>query len=314
MSRKKVRFVKGSMGGNQVLLLDGRKIPEDRELEKALEALEPLRLGGHQAGVLYEGEKENAIEAAIVTITGQTYISMCGGLTQILGKALVEDTFLDDFNLAVTEPETEITLRTNSGPVGISAEIKKGEVLEVRTSMDSFVDECYEIGVNQITTEGVKSYKVGDAHCVEVDEIYEEYPEADLEEIDESTLNILRSMQRDYLDQFYPDTSGMTFSVYDRNPLRSGDVRVIFPHQVVTGHIEPSCGTGTTAIGLAMVEKGHLPGDGTATLVAESGGGIDCIGGPEETTLDLEIGSGRVKSASFSHSLVEILATGHLWL
>lgn len=314
MSRKRVGFIKGNMGGNQVLLLDGRKIPEDRELEKALDALEPLRLGGHQAGVLYEGEKENEIEAKIVTITGQTYISMCGGLTQILGKALVEDSFLDDFNLVVSEPETEITLRTDSGPVVITVEVEGGHVLKTRTSMNSFVDECYEIGVRPIITAGVNSYKVGDAHCVEVDEVCEEYPKADLENIDEPTLKILRRIQRDYLDQFYPDSSGMTFSVYDRNPRRNGDVRVIFPHQVVTGHIEPSCGTGTTVIGLAMVEKGQLPSNETTTLVAESGGGTDCLGGPEKTTLDLEIGSGRVKSASFSHSLVEILATGNLWL
>lgn len=314
MSRKRVGFIKGNMGGNQVLLLDGRKIPEDRELEKALDALEPLRLGGHQAGVLYEGEKENEIEAKIVTITGQTYISMCGGLTQILGKALVEDSFLKDFNLTVSEPETEINLRTDSGPVVITVEVEGDEVLSTRTSMNSFVEECYEIGIKPVTTAGVRSYKVGDAHCVEADDIYEEYPEANLEEVKEPTLKILRRIQRDYLNQFYPDSPGMTFSVYDRNPRRNGEVRVIFPHQVVTGHIEPTCGTGTTVIGLAMVEKGQLVNNGSARVIAESGGGNDRIGGPEETSLELRIEAGRVKSACFSHDSVEILASGSLRL
>jgi len=302
------------MGGNQVILLDGREIPEDRELEKALDALDPLRLGGHQAGVLYESEGENEIAAKIVTITGETYISMCGGLTQILGKSLVEASFLDDFSLVVSEPETEITLITDSGPVVIDVEVEGGEVLKTRTSMNSFVEECYEIGINQVSTAGVRSYKVGDAHCVQAEDIYEKYPEVDLEEVREPTLKVLRRIQRDYLKQFYPDSPGMTFSVYDRDPRQKGDVRVIFPHQVVTGHIEPSCGTGTTVIGMAMVEKGQLADDGSVRVVAESGGSNDSIGGPEKTSLDLEIEAGKVKSACFSHDSVEILASGYLRL
>jgi len=314
MSGKKVGFIKGDMGGNRVILLDGREIPENRELEKALDALDPARLEGHQAGVLYEGEEENEISAKIITITGETYISMCGGLTQILGQALPEDSFLDDFSLVVSEPKTEITLRTDAGPVGITVEMEGGDVLDTRTGMNSFVEECYDIGITAVNTAGVRSYKVGDAHCVEVDDIYEEYPEADLESIGETTLKILRKIQRDYLEQFYPDSPGMTFSVYDRNPRRGGDVRVIFPHQVVTGHVEPSCGTGTTVIGLAMVEKGQLRQNGTARLIAESGGGVDRVGGPEKTNLELEIRAGKVKSASFGHDSVEIIAVGDLWL
>ncbi len=314
MSRKRVGFIKGDMGGNRVILLDGREIPENRELEKALDALDPARLEGHQAGVLYEGEEENEISAKIITITGETYISMCGGLTQILGQALPEDSFLDDFSLVVSEPKTEITLRTDAGPVGITVEMEGGDVLDTRTGMNSFVEECYDIGITPVNTAGVRSYKVGDAHCVEVDDIYEEYPEADLESIGETTLKILRKIQRDYLEQFYPDSPGMTFSVYDRNPRRGGDVRVIFPHQVVTGHVEPSCGTGTTVIGLAMVEKGQLRQNGTARLIAESGGGVDGVGGPEKTNLELEIRAGKVKSASFGHDSVKIIAVGDLWL
>lgn len=314
MNKNRVGFLKGDMGGNQVLLLDGRKIPEGRVLETALDALEPANVGGHQAGVLYEGGGTNEIVAKIVTITGRTYISMCGGLTQILGKALPVESFLDDFSLDIVEPETELTLRTDSGPVRLTVRVKGNEVRETRTGMYSFIRECYELGIQPVDVAGVRAHKVGEALCVEADDIYEEYPKADLEDIKEPTLNLLRKIQRDFLDQFFPESPGKTFAVYDQNPGMNGDVRVIFPHQVITGHIEPACGTGTTVIGLTMIEKGQLPEDGNFRLVAESGGEVNSIGGEEATTLDLEVNDGKVQSASFTHDSVEILASGSLWL
>lgn len=314
MNKERVDFVKGNMGGNHVLLLDGRKIPDGQELETALDALKPMNVGGHQAGVLYEGNDENEIVARIVTITGKTYISMCGGLTQILGKALSVESFLDDFSLEIAEPETELTLRTDSGPVRLTVRVTGDEVRETRTGMDSFVRECYELGIRSVTVAGVRANKVGEALCVEAKDIYQEYPEADLEGLEEPTLKVLRKIQRDFLGRFFPESPGKTFSVYDRNPGRGGDARVIFPHQVITGHIEPACGTGTTVIGLAMVEKGQLTEKGNAQLVAESGGEEDNIGGEETTTLDIEVYNGKVQSASFTHDSVEILATGSLLL
>ena len=313
MTKNSVRFIKGNMGGNEVVLLDGRQVPKERELEIALTALEPLKVGGHQAGVLYEGEAENEISVRIATITGKTYISMCGGLTQILGKALEVESFLDGFSLHVDEPETRITLLTDSGPVGLVVEIEEGDVRKTWTGMDSFLQECYEIGVHPVDVAGVNGYKVGEALCVEREDIEEEYPDFDLSRIEEPTLRVLRRVQKDFLDQFFPGSPGKTFAVYDRRPERTGDVRVIFPHQVVTGHIEPACGTGTTVIGLTMAEKGQLPKTGDVRLVAESGGGIESIGGSEDTTLDLDLEDGIVRSASFTHSPVEILATGTLW-
>lgn len=313
MNKNSVGFLKGNMGGNQVLLLDGRKIPEGRELETALDALAPGNVGGHQAGVLYEGDVKNEIVVKIVTITGKTYISMCGGLTQILGKALPVKSFLDDFPLEITKPETELTLRTDSGPVRLTVRVKGNEVREIRTGMDSFIRECYELGIRPVNVAGVRAHKVGEALCVEADDICEEYPKADLEEMKEPTLNLLRKIQKDFLDQFFPESPGKTFSVYDRNPGRNGDIRVIFPHQVTSGHIEPACGTGTTVIGLTMVEKRQLVEEGNVRLVAESGGEVNSIGGSETTTLDLEVNDGKVQSASFTHDSVEILASGSLW-
>jgi len=314
MDNNEVRFLKGNMGGNQVVLLEGDKIPEGEELEVALTVLEPPNVGGHQAGVLYRGKKENEIIARIVTITGRTYISMCGGLTQVLGKALGVKSFLTDLPLEISEPETELALRTDSGTVDIDVRVGESEVKETWTGMDSFVRECYDLGVEPIAAAGVSAYRVGETLCVEAEDIYEVYPDVHLEEMENPTLKILRNIQEDFLNQFFPDSSGKTFSVYDRNPDRSGDVRVIFPHQVATGHIEPACGTGTTAVGITMVEKSQLVDDGSTRLVAESGGSTLSIGGEESTTLDVEIDHGRIQRARFTHHPIEINAAGTVFI
>ena len=104
--------------------------------------------------------------------------------------------------------------------------------------------------------------------------------------------------------------------MYDLHPLSAEHTgRVIFPHGIASDHIEPACGTGTVAIGLAMAENNEIDySEGESVqLLFESGGTPFQIGGPDITTLKLEIKNRKITRASFSHSLVEIIATGHLW-
>jgi hypothetical protein len=89
---------------------------------------------------------------------------------------------------------------------------------------------------------------------------------------------------------------------------------VVFPHYVQDDFFEPSCGTGSVALGIAVLAAGELDhltpsADGRYTLNIESGGGIE-LGGPDITSLEIRAGSEGVKAASFSHSRVEITAIG----
>jgi len=52
MNRRGIRFIKGHMGGNEIVLLYGHEIPKDRELEVSLSVLAPPYVRGHQAGLL----------------------------------------------------------------------------------------------------------------------------------------------------------------------------------------------------------------------------------------------------------------------
>ena len=95
------------------------------------------------------------------------------------------------------------------------------------------------------------------------------------------------------------------------NQIHEGLVR----WNITTGHIEPTCGTGTVAVGIAMVESGKLEGNSEEIeLSFESGETSSAIGGPDVTKLKLLVKDGRVIDAYFSHSLAEILATGKLWI
>lgn len=328
--KKLLPFVKGHMGGNEIILLDGHQVPKGKEIEYAVSTLESPNVRGHQAGLIYELKGQNQIKAKIVDVTDKDFISICGGLTQVLGKALVETDFADRFDIRIKEPVTKVFLETDAGIAPLEIENNEGITRRTRTTMNSFIEECYKLGIESVKSEGVKAIRVGEALVVNEKEIKEKYPEANFEEMDEFTLKILREIQSCFVDKVYSEkreelkekysnaneeTKGCTFSLYDLNPELNGDARVIFPHYIPTGHIEPTCGTGTVAVGIAMLKKGEIKGrDGEFELLFESGGDTNSIGGPDLTRLKLAINNGKVTDAHFSHSLVEILATGRVWV
>jgi len=325
-----VDFVKGHMGGNEIILLDGHQVPKGKEIECAVKALESPSIGGHQAGLFYKSEGKNQIKVKIISVTGKDFISMCGGLTQVLGKALVETDFANRFDITTKEPVTKVFLETDAGMTPLEIENHEGTVRRTKTTMNSFVEECYKLGVETIKLDDIEAVRVGEVLAINAKEIKREYSDASFEELDEFTLKILRKIQSCFVDKVYSEKKeelkkqypnankemrGCTFSLYDLNPEHNGDARVIFPHYIPTGHIEPSCGTGTVAVGIAMLEMGEIEGkDGEIELLFESGGDARSIGGPDLTHLKLTINNGRVTNAHFSHSLVEILAAGKVWI
>ncbi|MCF7891060.1 hypothetical protein K9M78_07575 [Candidatus Bipolaricaulota bacterium] len=107
----------------------------------------------------------------------------------------------------------------------------------------------------------------------------------------------------------FTSKSNADFAVYDRRSKECAG-RLIFPHNVSSGHIEPACGTGTVAVTIAMLLNGQI--DGKDNLVFESGGLPDRIGGPERTKVNFFAEEGKIIEISFSHSFVQILAEGRI--
>jgi diaminopimelate epimerase len=314
---KKIDFVKGHMGGNEIILLYGDQIPEGKLAKIALSVLDPPNIGGHEAGIFYKSKGYGHLRAKIIGRSSRRFISMCGGLTQVLGRALIETDFAEYFNIKITDPVTEIILETDAGFIRLKIESPNGKFKRVWTNMKPFVDECYELGVQPIKVAYVDAMKVGKFLVVNGDDVKKRYVSVDFEKMDELTLQTLKKIQESFNEQRYMEQRNVDFALYDLHPQYSGKVRAVFPHNISGGHIEPACGTGTVAIGIAMAERGNLKDleikNGVISIPIESGGGPE-IGGPDITELRVTVKNGKVIDADFSHSLVEVIAIGKCFL
>ncbi len=310
MNERRIDFIKGHMGGDEVVLLYGDQMPEGREYEVAESVLRRPSIGGHNSGLMWKSDAER-ISLKMLDGTAGTYIGMCGGLTQVLGKAIVETDLAGRLGLTLTEPRTDLILETDVGPVGLDIRHRNGRMDRVYTDMTAFVEDCYALGIEAIRVAEINALRIGSFLVVNADAAKSAHPEATFEKMEDRELRILQQAQREYNEHVGKNQAN--FSLYDLHSL-SHSGRVAFPHGLETRYYEPSCGTGTVAVGIAMVEAGELGRDGSVTLLLETGGDIHCIGGPDVMELELDVHGGRVVRARISHSLVEILATGCLWI
>lgn len=308
----KLDFVRGHMGGNLIILLRGDQVPPGQELEIAVKLMGPNYLYAHEAGILYPTGKPAQIEVKIAETTVPCFISACGGFTQVLGAALIETELGPLFGVKQDEPLVEVLLHTGCGPTALRIETLDRKAMRIKTDMDCFVTECYDHGVGSLHYCGLEVIRAGKFLVINADHFKETLPGADFSNWDRQTRDLLLEIQ----GQFMAETGEIepNVAVYDWHPDHGGDLRVIFPHYVRDDVFEPSCGTGSVALGLAVLARGELnhlaaSKNGRLTLNIESGGGIE-MGGPDLTTLDLVITAGRASSAYFSHSRVEITAVG----
>ncbi|HSW35416.1 MAG TPA: hypothetical protein VLH18_02320 [Candidatus Limnocylindrales bacterium] len=313
----KLDFVRGHMGGNLIIILQGSQLPPGQELETAIKVLGPHYMPAHEACIVYPAESPPVVMIKVAEPVSCCYISACGGATQVLGAALVETDLGVQFGVENKTAMTEVLLSTDCGLIPLKIETADGKAVRIKTCMDSFVRECYERGVGKRRYAGVEVMQSGKFLVVNADRFREVFPWADFKKWDKRTRDKLSEIQH----EFQVDSGEMEYNVtlYDWNPASGGDARVVFPHSLKDNYIEPSCGTGTVALGIAVLACGELfPGSGNnndklVTLKIESGGTNE-LGGPDVTVLDLEIASGLVQSATFSHSRVEITAVGEVWV
>jgi len=308
--RIEVPFIKGHMGGNEIVLLWG-DIPADKELQIALAALRPPYNLGQDLGLLRKTNTENMLEVNMTWQFDDEYIEMCGGLTQVLGRALVDIPQLAAyFGIQVVEPAFTITLETKIGLIPITVEIEQGEVKRVLTDMTNYSEQCYREGIREVYVAGVPGMKVGESLVMNADKIMNKYPTVNLERMDKNTLAILVHLQEEWQKKYPP---GDSFIIYDLHPKDKGQARATFPHNAANNYIEPSCGTGTVAAGIAMLEQGEIKNQNGEARISFETGGDTTLGGPELSDLILKVANNKVVKAEFSHSLIQSLATGKIW-
>lgn len=307
-------FVQGHMGGNKIVLLDGKQLPPGRELEIADKILTPNYLSGHEAGLLYREGRDAGLTVKIFEPTSKCFITACGGLTQVLGKALIETVLGERFSISIEEPVTKVLLVTEAGLTRISIYIIDGKVSRVVTEMSAFVRECYDRGVEPVILQGIQVMRVGKLLVINGDKVKQRWPEVDFLKWNDAAKNILTELQKEFMR--LTGEREYNYCLYDWNSMHGGHVRVVFPHCLSQGFIEPSCGTGSIAVGMALWESGEMKKHlghlaDCVDFRLESGGDIE-LGGPDITQLFLEIKDGRLCGASFTHNRVDITAVGHV--
>jgi len=119
-------FVKGNCGWDTVTLIIGEQVPEGQEIETALKILGPPVCGGIEVGFMYRSQVKADVRLRIVDSTHKTWMPMCGGMSQVIGKALVETSLREHSNIIPTVPVTAIRLLTDSGIVPLEIEIGNG--------------------------------------------------------------------------------------------------------------------------------------------------------------------------------------------
>jgi hypothetical protein len=307
-------YIKGHMGGNTILLLSGDQLPAGSEIELSLKALRATHLACHEGGILYPPQQGGHLKVKIVEPFSTDYIVACGGMTQVLGKALVETDLWERFGIQIREPVTVVQLETDVGIMELKVEVREGKVVRVVSDMTLFARECYSMGVYPLCVGGVEAMRVGKFLVIDGEKLKHGYPDADYALLDMRSREVLVALQRQFQEKV--GLSFYDYALYDWHPQNKGDLRALYPHHILKGMIEPACGTGTVAIGIAAYEQGQFPLKSDLNRQVfkarfETGGGEDLLG-PDISELKLVYKEGRPGSAHFSHSFVEITSMGQV--
>jgi len=309
MTDRRVAFIKGHMGGDEVVLLYADQIPEGEEIAVGSSVLGKPSIGGHNSGLMYPSDIAD-IKVDAFDATCPEPVPICGGVTQVLGKAIIETDLASHLGLAIEEPETTVVLETAVGLAPLRIIHQNGRVERVVTEMTALAEECYAMGVEPLKAAAIDAFKVGPFLVMNGDAVKQAHPNISVKEMGEKEFRIFQNAQRDFHDYIKRETS--SFSLYDLHSERYSG-RLVFPHGLDQRYYEPSCGAGTVAVGIAMVENGEIAGDGDISLVFEMGGDVFSLGGPDTMELRLVVQDKKVRQAYISHSCVEILATGEVW-
>lgn len=306
-----IPFIKGHMGGNTIAILPGAEIPEERLLETVLFALRDTHLGCHEAGLVYPLSGSGRLPLKIVGRSSRKYITACGGLTQVLGAAVGSGLLAEVMGFG-PRGVSRVVLETEAGEVFLSVGKFEGKV-RTETDMTPFMEEIRQGGVEEIRLEETRAARAGKFLVVRADDLMDRFGIEEIVALTPRVRGALTEIQSQFLGR-YPQAS-LDFAVYDLHPERPGNYgRLVFPHWLPEGHVEPACGTGTVAVCSVLALLGRFSGSSSSKGLEvrfESGGGPD-LGGPDTTTVFIGLADGEIGSIRFSHSRVEITSRGRV--
>jgi len=324
-TKKEIDFVKVHAGWDEIVFVYGDQLPQDREVDISLSILRKPSIRGIEVGILYPSTDSADIRIKMVDDTTQGYIPMCGGITQSIGKAIVETSIGDYFGIRTGEGINRIVLETDAGFIPIDVEVKNGTVQRVVTDMGSYLADCYKRGIGLVDIKGMGFVKVGikpdsmEYLVLDVDELSRQYPNVNFWKREKATLDVLDHVYNTFLrregitsDFLY----GILYKMEATDPLKT--VRAVFrfyPWNYAPGdELEFGCGTGTIAIGIALQKRGQISFSNETEKLAITVGGEHLSENIRvRTQLTLEGTKHRATGAWFSHDLIELVASGKIY-
>ena len=304
-----IPFIKGSMGGNTIALLPGNALPEEEALERVLLAIRDTHLACHECGLVWPSSPAGGLRLKIVGRSSRGFISACGGLTQVLGAAIGSGEFSRTFGFGPSGL-SGLVLDTDAGPVRLAI----GGTVDfpvTETDMTGFLAELRRDGIERIDLDGTAAVRAGKFLVLCADRLKGRFGEDRVQKLAPEVRSALTAMQGIFLSRYRE--ASLDFALYDLHPERPENLgRVVFPHWLEAGHVEPACGTGTVAVCAALELERGIPRD-EVVLRFESGGGPD-LGGPDTTTAIIGPAGRDIDSIRFSHSRVEITSRGKVIL
>jgi hypothetical protein len=315
-----IDFVRGHCGWDVLTLVPEGQIAPDQELAAALKILDAPLQGGLEVGYLGRTERDKMISMRMVSSTHRDWIPMCGGMTQVVGKALVETSLRDYFGLQVSSDLLEVGLLTPSGEIPLTISVDDGRVTRVVTGMKNYVGQVYRDGVEDMEIDGVPLVRSGEFAVFNVADLEKRFPGFDFTD---RRFGPALDQLHEVLAEFgrrtrWPGVSGMMFD--DRAD--SGGQYRIYPRflsddlAAASCPWEFQCGTGSVAVAIALHRLGRIPKDARTELVFEWGNRHVTPDpyGVRLSHIEVVTGADQVIDASFSHSHIEILAEGKLCL
>ena len=127
-------------------------------------------------GLLGRTATPNDIGLRITDTSTRQWLSMCGGMTQVIGKALVETQLRDYFGIDTTAPVVKVRLITNACVIPLTIEVSAGKAARVISHMDSYLELTYSIGVRAVEWRGVPALDVGEYILVRVQDLEAAHP------------------------------------------------------------------------------------------------------------------------------------------
>ena len=317
-----VHFVKGHCGWDTVTLLLAGEIPPQQELEAALKIIDIPVSGGLEVGFMGRGEREGEIRLRMAESTTRNWIAMCGGMSQVIGKALVETGLGDHFNLNLSGPKLTVKLLTDSGVIPIEIDIEHAKARQTTTVMDAYAAFSYKCGIEPLVLDGVRGLQVDRFIIVDIAALEARHPGIDFTRRDPGQhLEIVNALLRTF-QRHCGSATGAVGMLYDDRPEGPGRFRIyprFFSADLAAAKIpyEFQCGTGTVAVGVALAHHNQLPFKEQQGRIVFEWGSQRATPDPygiRTSQLNLVLQDGLVSKASFTHSVVELLAEGTLHL